>query len=284
MSIQTKINISDDIFNDLKIQIINKINSIKPLTINENQIINDNIINEYIKNKRDKYIILITDDNKYFMVKKELLICSGLLKELLENNDGDMIMIPININSKITPYILCYMDHHHHKLTNEIEKPIVDKFMDIASISNWDKQFVCTIIDENENINDLFIDCLNASNFLSITSLCNLLCARFACSIGLIDMTVETLRNILGETNDLTSDDEKKISDELKFIENSYSDRMNKFFLIQIKKMIVAMIISPYPIMMMNQIMMNHIMMNQIMMSQMMICQMMMNQIIQMMI
>lgn len=215
------------VVNELKIQIINKINVIKPLIIDDIHAI-DEYLND--KNNRGIYTIVITDDEKYFMVKKEILNISGLLKELLDNDEVDINMVPINTNSKVVPYLICYMDYHYNKLTNEIEKPIVDKFMDISSISNWDKQFVCTIIDENEKINDLFINCLNASNFLSIIPLCNLLCARFACSIGLSDMTTETLRIILNENNDLTPEEEKKISDELKFIENSYSDNLNKYF------------------------------------------------------
>ena len=213
--------------NELKKKIVEKINSINPLPVDE---INNmsNISEKNIKN--NKYAIISTLDEKKYLVDKKILKCSKLLIDLFDDDDTNISTVPINIHSRIVPHLICYMDHHHNKIKNEIEKPIVDNFMNVASISNWDKQFVCTIIDENEKINDLFIECLNASNFLSMSTLCDLLCARFACSIGLSDMTTEMLRTIFNETNDFTPDEEQKIIDELNFIENSYSDNMNKNF------------------------------------------------------
>lgn len=207
--------------NKLKQEIKEKINSMEEFDMNNISCINGNGIS--------KKVIIQTSDNKNYLVNKEILCCSALLKDLLDNDDDENInIIPITVNSSVIPYLICYMEHHYNKSVDEIEKPIVDNFMDISSISNWDKYFVCSIIDEDEKINDLFIECLNASNFLSISKLCDLLCARFACSIGLIDMTTDMLRNIFNEVNDLTEEEEKKIIDELNFIENSYSDNMNK--------------------------------------------------------
>lgn len=206
--------------NKMKQDITQKINTIVE--------INDIDINS--TNEKTKKVILHTGDNKNYLVDREILKCSKLLIELLDGNDDDenIKIIPVVIHSRVIPYIICYMEHHHNKSTDEIEKPIVDNFMDISSISNWDKYYVCNIIDENEQINDLFMECLNASNFLSISNLCNLLCARFACTIGLTDMTTDKLRKIFNEQNDFTEEEEKKIADELNFIENSYSDSLNK--------------------------------------------------------
>jgi len=206
--------------NKIKQDIFQKINSIVEM--------NDIEINSI--NEKTKKVILHTSDNKNYLVDREILKCSKLLIDLLDGNDDDENIknIPLVIHSRVIPYIICYMEHHHNKSTDEIEKPIVDNFMDISSISNWDKYYVCNIIDENEQINDLFMECLNASNFLSISNLCNLLCARFACTIGLTDMTTDKLRKILNEQNDFTEEEEKKIADELNFIENSYSDNLNK--------------------------------------------------------
>lgn len=195
-----------------------------------NSIVEINDIDISSTNEKTKKIILHTGDNKNYLVDREILKCSKLLMDLLDDNDDDenIKIIPVVIHSRVIPYIICYMEHHYNKSTDEIEKPIVDKFMDISSISNWDKYYVCNIIDENEQINDLFMECLNASNFLSMSDLCNLLCARFACTIGLTDMTTDMLRKIFDEQNDFTEEEEKRIADELNFIENSYSDTLNK--------------------------------------------------------
>lgn len=214
--------------NSTKQQIIEKIESIIPLS--PQQIAE---ISQTITSVDKKYVIITSIDEQNYLVKRNILKCSKLLIELLNDDDEcsqTITIIPINLHSRIIPYFICYMDHHHDKCEIEIEKPIIDKFMEINSISYWDKQFMCTILDENEKINDIFIECLNASNFLSMSSLCNLLCARLACSIGLSDMTTEMLRLIFNEKNDFTSEEEKKITDELNFIENSYSDKMNKNF------------------------------------------------------
>lgn len=208
--------------NKMKQDIIQKINSIVET--------NDIDISSINTNEKTKKVILHTGDNKKYLVDRKILKCSKLLMELLdgEEEDENIKIIPVVIHSRVIPYIICYMEHHHDKPTNDIEKPIVDKFMDISSISNWDKYYVCKIIDENEQINDLFMECLNASNFLSMSNLCNLLCSRFACTVGLTDMTTDMLRKIFDEQNDFTEEEEKKIAEELNFIENSYSDILNK--------------------------------------------------------
>ena len=197
----------------------NSLNKSSSLIKNYNYIDNENIINNLEEKKNnqnnneeeivglDEKIIndfdLIIPNNIgekiKFTINKEILLQSGLLRVILEN-DKSLKEIEIQLHDKlliknkniefyvkkIIQYFYYYTNHKHYT----IEKPIKYPTLKECGISEWDEKFLLTDENYNEMVRDMF-NLLSLSNYLNISELIELVCSNI--SIILKNKNVEEL-------------------------------------------------------------------------------------------
>lgn len=160
----------------------------------------------------EKLVELVSKDEQTFKVPRDVVMQSGLVKDMLEENEGDDVpSIPLpNVESKALAKVIEYIKHHHNNKADEIEKPLKGKIEDV--ISKWDKSFL--EIDQS-----LLIELIMAANYLNIKDLLDLTCAKVASMIK--GKSPEQIREMFGIENDFTPEEEEKIREENKWCEES---------------------------------------------------------------
>ena len=93
----------------------------------------------------DRDVTIITMDSKKIKTKWGYVVLSGMLQDMLEDNeDGDEIELPIpNVNSVVFEKIHEYMKQYHKQDRKEIPKPLKGNFKD--HVSKWDEEFLSTM-------------------------------------------------------------------------------------------------------------------------------------------
>ncbi len=157
---------------------------------------------------------LVSKDSVKFRVKRDAILMSGLIKDMLEEQDEmdeDIPSIPVpNVESKPLRKVLDYCEHHWNNKADEIEKPLKGKLEDV--ICDWDKQFLQ--IDQT-----MLIELIMAANYLNIKDLLDLTCAKVASMLK--GKSPEQIREMFGIENDFTPEEEAKIREENKWCEES---------------------------------------------------------------
>lgn len=136
-------------------------------------------------------------------------MCS-LINDMIEDSEDNSEEIPFpNIeNHEIMRKVLDYCEYHHNNRAAEIEKPLSGKLED--HICEFDQKFI--------NLSDdLLINLILAANYLACNDLLNLCAAKIASSIS--GKSVEEMREYFGVENDFTPEEEEKIREENKWIE-----------------------------------------------------------------
>lgn len=92
-----------------------------------------------------KQVELQSKDKQSFKVDRDVILMSGLVKDMLEEGDeDDCPIIPVpNVDSKPLQKVIEYCQYHHKEPAQEIEKPLKGKIEDV--ICDWDKK-VCVFI------------------------------------------------------------------------------------------------------------------------------------------
>ena len=167
-----------------------------------------------------KSVVLQSNDQKpiEFVVEREASKMSGLIKDMLEDQEGDdQTVIPIpNVNGRTLKYVLEYCEYHWNNKADPIDKPLRGKIEEV--ISSWDRQFLLTdlIKGGDEKQHELLIDVIMAANFLNIKDLLDLTCASVASMIK--GKTPEQIRALFNIENDFTPEEEEKIREENRFV------------------------------------------------------------------
>lgn len=169
-----------------------------------------------------KYIVLQSNDHPHptqFKVSREAAKMSGLIKDMLEDQEGDAIIPVPNVTGRTLRFALDYIEHHHNNRAEPIEKPLKGKIEDV--ISEWDKNFLYTHLVKNhdEKQHETLIDVIMAANFLNIKDLLDLTCACVASMIK--GKTPEQIRALFNIENDFTPEEEEKIKEENRWCEES---------------------------------------------------------------
>ncbi|KAJ9470567.1 SCF ubiquitin ligase complex protein SKP1a [Diplonema papillatum] len=164
-----------------------------------------------------KCVVLQSNDQKptEFVVEREAAKMSGLIKDMLEDQDEEdqQTIIPIpNVNGRTLEYVLEYCEHHWNNRPDPIDKPLRGRIDDV--ISPWDRKFIWTdlIKGGDEKQHELLIEVIMAANFLNIKDLLDLTCATVASLLK--GKTTEQIRALFNIDNDFTPEEEEKIKEE----------------------------------------------------------------------
>jgi len=156
-------------------------------------------------------ISIVTNDNVTFEINdQKYLKLSLFINDMFEEYENeDDIVIPLTIDSITFDKIFDYMKHMADNNPSEIEKPMKKNF--INYVTEWEFNYINVSMNELENI-------INASNYLNIRSLLNLSCAFLVSKIQ--NKSIDEIREILGIENDFTPEEEEKIIEENKWIDD----------------------------------------------------------------
>eukprot|EP00757_Euglenozoa_sp_SAG-D1_P011302 gene11302-3377_t len=162
----------------------------------------------------EKNVVLQSNDSVEYKVLKEAANMSGLIKDMLDDQEDDaQTVLPVpNVNGKTMQYVLQYMEYHYNKKADPIEKPLKGKIEDV--VEQWDREFLNTdlIKGGDEKQHELLIDVIMAANFLNCKDLLDLTCAAVASMIK--GKTPEQIRALFNIENDFTPEEEEKIREE----------------------------------------------------------------------
>jgi S-phase kinase-associated protein 1 len=169
-----------------------------------------------------RFVVLQSNDNPKpieYKVAKEAAKMSGLIKDMLEDQEGDAIIPVPNVSGRTLKLVLDYVVYHYNNRAEPIEKPLKTKIDDV--ICEWDKQFLFTDLVKNhdEKQHETLIDVIMAANFLNIKDLLDLTCACVASMIK--GKTPEQIRALFNIENDFTPEEEEKIREENRWCEES---------------------------------------------------------------
>jgi len=171
----------------------------------------------------EKYIVLQSNDAKpvEYKVSREAAKMSGLIKDMLDDqSEAEQTVIPVpNVSGRTLKYVVQYMEHHYDHPAAPVEKPLRGKIEDV--ISEWDKAFLFTdlVKDHDEKQHELLIDVIMAANFLNVKELLDLTSACVASMIK--GKTTEQIRALFNIENDFTPEEEEKIKEENRWVEES---------------------------------------------------------------
>ncbi|EPY36925.1 S-phase kinase-associated protein 1 [Strigomonas culicis] len=145
---------------------------------------------------------------------------SGLLKDMLDDQEGGDAIIPIpNVSGRTLCLVLEYMEYHSNNPAEPIEKPL--KTTIDSLLCEWDKDFLFhkLLKDHDETQHEVLIDVIMAANFLNVKDLLDLTCACVANMIR--GKSAEEIRALFNIENDFSPEEEDKIRDENRWCEES---------------------------------------------------------------
>ena len=145
---------------------------------------------------------LKSEDGQVFEVEESCLLKSKYLKDLMSDYpDADQEINISQIDGKNLSKIIEYLRHYENEKPKEIPKPLTSS--DLKPIlSSWDYNFINSMSLEE------CIDLVNAANFLYITELVNLACAKLASEM--MNGPIEQVREKFGIKSDMTEEEMKK--------------------------------------------------------------------------
>ena len=141
-----------------------------------------------------------------------MAIKSQFIKSVIDDSGlDDKIPLP-NVKMPILKKVLEYCEYHKKDTPPEIEKPL--KSANLADVvCQWDVKYV-----DIENIEEIF-EIVLAANYLHITSLMELACAKIASLIK--GKNTEEIRKTFNIVNDFTKEEEEQIRDENRWAEEA---------------------------------------------------------------
>ena len=149
-----------------------------------------------------KNVKLMSSDGKIFEVPDTILKKSTLLKELTTDNEGEVITLK-EVNEECLKRIIEYLYHYKDFEPKEIPEPFPE---------NCDANFLRSILNDEWTFNFLnnlsiedAIDTANASNYLQIDGLTNLLAAKLGYEFS--NCSVEEAKQKFQIEGDLTPEE-----------------------------------------------------------------------------
>ena len=150
-------------------------------------------------------IVLISSDNQKIEIDSESAQKSLLLKGLITDfsNQQDPIQMP-DIKYEILKKVVEYLTYYKDKVPKDIPKPMPSANLSEV-IDEWDVNFINNI--ELDNVFDL----INAANYMDISSLLDLSCAKIASLMK--GKTAQEIRAMFNIECDLTDEELKEYED-----------------------------------------------------------------------
>ena len=152
-------------------------------------------------------INLKSSDGKSFPVNRDAAISqSEFIKSALDDDNSAADIELRHIESDIAERIVSYIEYHSKTPAKEIKQPLVS-----ANLADVVDEFDANFADVDQ---DTMFKTLLAANYMHITSLLNLMCAKVASLMK--DKSPEKIRETFGISNDYTKEDEEKIRNDYK--------------------------------------------------------------------
>ncbi|CEH17781.1 s-phase kinase-associated protein 1a-like protein [Ceraceosorus bombacis] len=155
-------------------------------------------------------VTLTTSDNEQFTVEKDVAERSALIKNMMEDIEGDDMPIPlVNVSANVLKKVLEYCSHHRgdpppsDDANEESRKRTTD-------ISEWDAKFIQ--VDQ-----EMLFEIILAANYLDIKPLLDVGCKTVANMIK--GKTPEEIRKLFNIQNDFTPEEEAQIRKENEWAE-----------------------------------------------------------------
>ncbi len=150
-------------------------------------------------------VILLSKENEEFRISRVAAELSVLIKNTTQDYPIDQPIPLYEIDSKCLKLIIEYLEHYNGNSPNEIEKPL--PHCDFKEIVDEFQYFFM-----NKLTLEQLIDLTSAANFMEITSLLDLCCAKIA-SMSL-DKTEDELYQTFGIQDTFTPEEREKLKEE----------------------------------------------------------------------
>ena len=140
---------------------------------------------EIFTSKKEVPVVLVSSDGTKFVATKTMAILSDVIKEMLDDDDEDdeVQEIKLNVSSTNLDKILEYCEYQSNTANNrvfEIEKPIrTNKIEEIINVP-WYSEYLNNLFSKGI---DSYSKIITDVNYLNITFLLHLLCARLAADL-----------------------------------------------------------------------------------------------------
>jgi S-phase kinase-associated protein 1 len=153
-------------------------------------------------------IKLISNDKESFELIRDLVVESKMIAKFIEDNDEDMIDIPLpNVNKKNLKLIIAFFEQYNKEPMSIIPKPLNGELSN--HIQTWYSEFIDKDYPELEEL-------VIAANYMEITPLIDLCCAKIATLIK--DKPTEEIRQIFNIKNDFTQEEEEQLKKDNTYI------------------------------------------------------------------
>jgi S-phase kinase-associated protein 1 len=153
-----------------------------------------------------------------FSVSKGAAKMMRFVQLLLEGEASEAAVIDIdNVSGVALKYVLQYVEYHHTVPPQPLEKPLKDSIEKV--ISQWDRSFLFTdlIRDGDETQHELLLQVWEASLFLDVVELRELIAACVASLCR--GKSTEQIRQTFHIENDLSKDEEERMREEARYAE-----------------------------------------------------------------
>ena len=153
-----------------------------------------------------KTITLVSNDGIKKTVKKDLIMKSGLVKNLIQDYPEDT-EIPIkDVKGEILDKVLEFLNHYENEVPQEIAAPL--KSNDFKKcVPEWDFNYI------NQELNIVF-EIMTAANYMDIPALLDLCAAKVASNIN--GKSTEEIRKTFNLKNDFEPGELEKLLEEHK--------------------------------------------------------------------
>ena len=155
--------------------------------------------------------VIVTNDGIPHTVNKNIISMSKTIKTIMEGDTSTTTIELDKISSPILKLIIDYCTYHLTKPANKIEKPLQDDFDKV--ICSWDNNFLKLLS------NEVLFELVNISDYLNITDLFELLCAKIASLLK--GKSTEEMREILDIKTNLEQADKDDANKKNKLLINN---------------------------------------------------------------
>jgi len=155
-------------------------------------------------------VILISKENEEFRINKSASELSVLIRNTIQDYPIDQPIPLLEIDSNCLKLIIEYLDHYNGNPPKELEKPL---------FSNELKE----VVDEfqyffiNKVTLEQLVDLTSAANFMEITCLLDLCCAKLASMC--MDKSEEELYQTFGIEDKFTPEEREKLKEENQWLD-----------------------------------------------------------------
>jgi len=171
----------------------------------------DNIIGGKGQQDIDYYVVK-TSDNGIFRVVPQIAKLSEFMKEMVDDSETDVDFDPeaeesiiylYNTTKTQYEYILEFCLHYLNDPLKNIDKPLQSNNFFESVTPEWYAEFADRL-DKVERYHNFLIEILKAANYLQITPLIDLLCAKLASLF--LGQTVDTIEQSFNISKDNNKD------------------------------------------------------------------------------